>query len=88
MIYDTTEAMLLERSKDEFISIASHELRTPLTVIRGNASMLTSIYGDQLPEGDIKDMITDIKDSSIRLIGIVNQFLSTSRLEQKELYLT
>lgn len=83
MIYDTTEAMLLERSKDEFISIASHELRTPLTVIRGNASMLTSIYGDQLPEGDIKDMINDIKDSSIRLIGIVNQFLSTSRLEQK-----
>ncbi len=80
---DITESMHLERSKDEFISIASHELRTPLTAIRGNASMLVSMYGEKLPNGDIKEMIDDIKDSSVRLIGIVNQFLSTSRLEQK-----
>ena len=83
VIEDKTEALMLERSKDEFISIASHELRTPLTAIRGNASMLVNMYGDQLPDGDIKEMVSDIKNASVRLIGIVNQFLSTSRLEQK-----
>lgn len=80
---DNTAEMLLERSKDEFISIASHELRTPLTAIRGNASMLETMYGEQMPNADAKEMLSDIKDSSVRLIAIVNQFLSTSRLEQK-----
>lgn len=83
VLEDKTESLMLERSKDEFISIASHELRTPLTAIRGNASMLVNMYGDRLPDGDIKEMVSDIKDASVRLIGIVNQFLSTSRLEQK-----
>ena len=82
LVEDVTERKVMERSKDEFFSIASHELRTPLTAIRGNTSMIMDFYMDKIPDPDMKEMITDIHASSIRLIDIVNDFLNVSRLEQ------
>lgn len=82
VLEDTTESKMVERSKDEFFSIASHELRTPLTAIRGNTSMIMDFYGDKIPDADMKEMIEDIHASSIRLIDIVNDFLNVSRIEQ------
>jgi signal transduction histidine kinase len=82
VIQDITETKSAERSRDEFFSIASHELRTPLTAIRGNTSMIQQYFGDQLKDPSLKEMISDIYDSSTRLINIVNDFLNTSRLEQ------
>lgn len=79
---DVTDVAMAERSKDEFFSIASHELRTPLTAIRGNTSMLLSYYKEQLTDSDMQNMLSDIHESSRRLIEIVNDFLDTSRLEQ------
>ena len=79
---DLTEAKILERSKDEFFSIASHELRTPLTAIRGNSSLIQEFYKEQLKDETLNDMVSDIHTSSMRLIEIVNDFLDASRLEQ------
>jgi signal transduction histidine kinase/sensor domain CHASE-containing protein len=81
LIENITEQKILDRSKDEFFSIASHELRTPLTAIRGNTSMVLDYYGDQIKDQQMKEMINDVHESSIRLIEIVNDFLDTSRLE-------
>lgn len=82
LVEDITEQKVLERSKDEFLSIASHELRTPLTAIRGNTSLIQKYYGDKLPDKDTVEMINDIHESSVRLIEIVNDFLDVSALEQ------
>lgn len=82
LIENVTEQKVLERSKDEFLSIASHELRTPLTAIRGNSAMIKKYYGEQIPVKDVNDMIDDIHESSVRLIEIVNDFLDASKLEQ------
>ena len=82
LIQDITEAKILERSKDEFFSIASHELRTPLTAIRGNTSLIKQYYSEKLKDKDLNEMIDDIHASSERLIEIVNDFLNVSRLEQ------
>lgn len=79
---DVTEQKQLERSKDEFLSIASHELRTPLTAIRGNSAMLQKYYADSMSDEDMAEMIGDIHESSVRLIGIVNDFLDVSAFEQ------
>lgn len=84
LIEDVSEAKTLERSREEFFSIASHELRTPLTAIRGNTSLIKEHYFEKL-EPDLKEMISDIHESSVRLIDIVNDFLSMTRLEQKRL---
>lgn len=82
MMEDITEVKVLERSRDEFFSIASHELRTPLTVIRGNASMALEYYKDALKDPALNQLVDDIHDSSVRLIDIVSDFLDMSRLEQ------
>lgn len=85
IIGDVTEEKVLARSRDEFFSIASHELRTPLTAIKGNASMILEYYKDKLDSPDLKEMVDDIHESSVRLIRIVNDFLNVSRLEQGRL---
>ncbi len=82
LMEDITEQKVVERSKDEFFSIASHELRTPLTSIRGNTSMMIDYYKQVLKDPGLQGMVHDVHESSIRLIGIVNDFLDVSRLEQ------
>lgn len=88
LVEDITEQKNLERSKDEFLSIASHELRTPLTVIRGNSAMINKYYAASITDKDVTGMVEDIHDSSIRLIGIVNDFLDVSALEQGKIKIT
>jgi signal transduction histidine kinase len=73
----------IERSQDEFLSIASHELRTPITVIKGNASLIKQYYWQQLPNDEVRAMITDMYDSSNKMIELINNFMDTLRLEQK-----
>jgi signal transduction histidine kinase len=85
IVEDITEAKVMERSRDEFFAVASHELRTPLTAIRGNADMILDMYADKIVDADMKEMLTDINSSSVRLINIVNDFLEVSRLEQGKL---
>lgn len=85
LLEDRTQQVALERSKDEFFSIASHELRTPLTAIRGNASMLLDHFDDCVQDNSAPAMIADIHEGSIRLITIVNDFLDVSRIEQGKL---
>lgn len=82
LVEDITEQKVMERSKDEFFSIASHELRTPLTSIKGNTSMILDFYKDALKDPQLNEMVVDVHDSAVRLIEIVNDFLDTSRLEQ------
>jgi len=82
LVEDITEAKIMDRSKDEFFSIASHELRTPLTSIKGNSSMILDFYKEVLKDPALKEMVEDMHTSAVRLIEIVNDFLDLSRLEQ------
>ena len=82
VMQDQTEAKRLERSKNDFFSIATHELRTPLTAVRGNAELIIDFYKDHMKDERFAKIITGIHTSSIRLIGIVNDFLDAAKLEQ------
>ncbi len=82
LVEDQTEEKMLERSKDEFFAIASHELRTPLTAIRGNTSLINEYFKEQLKDPNLKEIVDDMHESSIRLIEIVNDFLDVGQLEQ------
>ena len=85
LMEDITEAKVIERSREEFFAIASHELRTPLTAIRGNASLIEQFYAEKINDKEFSQMIKDVYDASVRLIGIVNDFLDISRLEQNKM---
>lgn len=79
---ETTNKQLenLDRLKDEFLSIASHELRTPLTAIDGITSMIMDgEYGEV--NNNLHQPLKDIITSSERLIHLVNDLLSLSRIQ-------
>lgn len=70
----------LDAAKDEFISMASHQLRTPLTSIKG--------YLDMMLEGDLgpinatqRTVLTEAFGSSERMVQLIGDFLSISRLQ-------
>lgn len=74
------ELKRLDKAKSEFISIASHQLRTPLTAIKGYTSlMIEKMYGE--PTTRMKEPLENIYISTERLIKLVNDLLSISRIE-------
>jgi len=75
-----SELKALDQMKDELVSIASHELRTPATAIKSYLWMALNKQKDNLNE-DLVRYISRAYDSSDRLIDLVNDMLSTSRLE-------
>lgn len=77
---DITKAKEIERSKNEFVSLASHQLRTPLTAINWYAEML--LGGDA---GDLnvkqKDYVNELHGSSKRMTDLVAALLNVSRID-------
>ena len=67
--------------KSRFISIASHEFRTPLATILSSASLISKY---PLTEDVTKreKHLHKIKSSVVNLTGILNDFLSLSKLEE------
>lgn len=70
----------IEKNYEDFISTVSHELRTPLTSIRGFSQTMLSSW-DKLDDNSKKKFIKIIEDQSNRLIHLVENMLSVSRLQ-------
>lgn len=70
----------INKTKDEFISIVWHELRTPLTAIRWYVSMMIDwdMWDINWPQ---KSALDHIYSSTVRLIDLVNDMLSVSKIE-------
>ncbi|OGM14516.1 hypothetical protein A2141_02655 [Candidatus Woesebacteria bacterium RBG_16_40_11] len=78
---DITREKEIDRMKTEFISLASHQLRTPLGINRWYLEML--LYGDygKIPIR-IRRVVHDIYKVNNRLITLVNNLLSVSRIQE------
>lgn len=74
-----SEEAILTQAHGDFISTISHEFRTPLTSIKGFADTLLQ-YGNQLPDDEKRRFITIIKDQADRLIRLVENLLTVSKL--------
>lgn len=71
----------LDKQKSEFVSIASHQLRSPLTAIKGYTSMLLEgSFGFIEPK--TREAVDRIFQSAQNLVGIVDDLLNITRLEQ------
>lgn len=77
---DITKEKEIDRAKSEFLAIASHELRTPLTAIDGLISMILDGEYGAITE-NIRQPLKDTSSSSERLIHLVNDLLSLSRMQ-------
>lgn len=65
--------------QNEFISTVSHELRTPLTSIRGFSQTLLNSW-DKIDEGTKKKFVGIIEEQSNRLINLVENILTVSKI--------
>jgi len=74
------ELQELDKVKDEFVSIASHEIRTPLALIKGYSSTLLRSEL-RLPPEKQQRFISGIDDASNRLVSLIDNLLSVSRIE-------
>ena len=85
VIHDITEIRRLETVRSDFVANVSHELKTPLTSIKG--------FVETLLEGALEDkennrqFLEIIQDHAQRLDNLVNDLLSLSHLESKEIAL-
>lgn len=82
-LQDMTEERMLERTRNEFFTLASHELRTPLTQIAWNVSIILKFFAKQL-NPEVMGMIKEIQEAAMRLVRIVNDFLTVSKIEQNK----
>ena len=69
-----------EELRANLLRTISHDLRTPLTSISGNASNRLS-NGDPLDSETRTKICTDIVDAAQWLIGLVENLLSNTRIE-------
>lgn len=77
---DITHEIEISRSKSDFVAIASHQLRTPLGSIKWNLEMLLQDEFGKLPDS-AKETLNLILRSNQRMIDLVNDLLSVSRID-------
>lgn len=81
ILHDITHKKLVERLKNEFVSLVAHQLRTPLSVIKWTLQMLL--------EGDLGEINKEQKKyiqktyiSNERMIFLINDLLNVARIEE------
>ena len=78
---DVTEKMRAERLRREFTANVSHELKTPLHSIMGAAELLQD--GLVRPE-DQNRFLGSIRSEAARLVGLVQDVINLSRIDEGE----
>ena len=75
-----------EKMRANLLRAVSHDLRTPLTTIYGSSAMLLENY-DRFPAEDRQNLLRGIRDDAQWLVGMVENLLSVTRLDNGELHL-
>lgn len=79
-LIDVTEQKNIDVAKSEFVALATHQLRTPISAIRWNVELLNKKLGDTKTENQER-YLTKIERNVHRMIHLINDFLSVSKLE-------
>lgn len=78
---DITDRVNIERQKSDFLAMVTHDLKSPLTVILGYAEMIMELKGNTLDK-QTTDMVRGILQSGKKIHGLVEDFVTISRLEK------
>jgi signal transduction histidine kinase len=80
------EAESANRIKSEFLANMSHELRTPMNAVIGFSEIMRDArFG---PIADCyREYATDIYDSGVHLLSVINQILDLAKIEARQLSL-
>ncbi len=75
------EAELANRAKSDFLANVSHELRTPLNAVIGFSEIIKKEFFGPLGNHRYREYATDIHDSGIHLLSLINDILDLSKIE-------
>jgi signal transduction histidine kinase len=70
----------LNRSKDEFISIASHQLRTPATAVKQYIGLVLDGFAGEIPDAQ-RQLLDRAYESNERQLRIVSDLLKVAQLD-------
>lgn len=71
------EAEAANRSKSVFLANMSHEIRTPMNAILGFSELVLKINTSET----VQEYVTDIKNSCLNLLAVINDILDISKLD-------
>ncbi|MGA2192668.1 MAG: ATP-binding protein [Nitrospirota bacterium] len=79
-LLDITERKELERQRSNFYAMVTHDIKSPLTSILGYSELMLTDKPDKLDAG-VKSMVRAINDSGEKLLRIVEDFLTLSKMQ-------
>ncbi|MBX2846810.1 MAG: GAF domain-containing sensor histidine kinase [Acidiferrobacterales bacterium] len=80
------EMIVLDKAKDDFLSVVSHELRTPTTSLYGSLKILENKA--ESVEASVRPMVDIAVRNSEQLLKIVNDILDVATMESGKLNVT
>lgn len=82
IIRDISTELEIDKAKSEFVSLASHQLRTPLGIVKWYMEAIVSEEYMQKAPLSIKAYFQQIYKSNERVLCLVRDLLSVSRIDQ------
>ena len=74
-------AEFANRTKSEFLANMSHELRTPLNAVIGFSEIMKNQMFGAIGHGNYLEYVSDIHESGIHLLRVINDLLDLSKVE-------
>ncbi len=71
------EAEAANRAKSAFLANMSHEIRTPMNAILGFSELVLKMDTSDM----VRDYVSDIKNSCLNLLAVINDILDISKLD-------
>jgi signal transduction histidine kinase len=87
LLFAKTTAEQANKAKSEFLASMSHELRTPLNAILGFSEILKEQYFGPLGTDKYREYASDIYNSGVHLLELVNDVLDLSFVEAGKIQL-
>ena len=87
VVRDITEAKLLDRLREDFLSIAAHELKTPVTALKGYTQLALKRIHDIPETTSTRRMLETINEQADRVTRLVQRLLDVSCIHSGHLEL-
>jgi len=84
VIRDETELEAVRRARDSVLANISHEFRTPLAGQLASIELLLTGL-EQLPREQLRELITSLERSTLRLTQLIDNLLESVRIESGQL---
>jgi PAS domain S-box-containing protein len=81
VIYDITSRKMLEKQKDDFISMASHELKTPVTAIKSYSEVLEESLAEAKDDVNLT-LLRKLNVQIQRLVQLMQTLLDSSSVSE------